>query len=71
MKQSCYFAKVCNREFNKKHIGVNLFSSQLCLHEYMLTSFCDKGIKCVSICCGLLLEESGAITRNLISRENS
>ena len=25
MKQSCYFAKVCDREFNKKHIGVNLF----------------------------------------------
>ena len=29
MKQSCYFAEVCDREFNNKHIGVNLFSLQL------------------------------------------
>ena len=42
MKQSCYFAKACDREFNKKHIGVNLFSLQLCLHEYMLTIFVIK-----------------------------
>ena len=25
MKQQCYFAKVCDHESNKKHIGVNLF----------------------------------------------
>ena len=25
MKQSCYFAKVCDRELNKEHKGVNLF----------------------------------------------
>ena len=25
MKQPCYFAKVCDHESNKKHIGVNLF----------------------------------------------
>ena len=47
VKQSCYFANVCDREFNKKHIGVNLFSLQLCLHEYTFTILCDKGITCV------------------------
>ena len=30
MKQSCYFDKVYDGEFNKEHIGVNLFSLQLC-----------------------------------------
>ena len=33
MKQSGLFAKVCDGEFNKKDIGVNLFSVQLCVHE--------------------------------------
>ena len=64
MKQSCYFAKVCDCEFNKKYICVNFFSLQLCLHEYMLTILCHKDIKCVSICWGLLLEDSGAIARS-------
>ena len=35
MKQSCYFVKICDGEFNTKHTGVNLFSLQLCLHEKM------------------------------------
>ena len=33
VKQSCYFAKICDGEFNKKCIGLNLFSLQLCLHK--------------------------------------
>ena len=41
-QQSCYFAKVCAREFNKKHIGVNLFSLQLCIHEKRLTVLSEK-----------------------------
>ena len=32
MKQSCYYAKVCDREFNKKHIRVILLS----LHFFSL-----------------------------------
>ena len=35
--KSCYFAKVCDRVFNKKHIWVNIFSLQLSVHEYRLT----------------------------------
>ena len=31
VKQSYYFAKLCDGEFNKKHIGVKLFSLKLCL----------------------------------------
>ena len=31
-KQSCYFAKICDREFNKKHKGVNLSLLQLCVY---------------------------------------
>ena len=42
MKQSCYFAKVCDRGVNKKHIGVNLFLLQLCLNGYKLTILCEK-----------------------------
>ena len=38
MKQSCFIAKVCNRE----HIGVNLFSLQSCVHEYRLPNVCEK-----------------------------
>ena len=37
MKQSCYFAQVCDPEYNKKNIRVNLFSLQCCVHEYRLT----------------------------------
>ena len=59
VKQSCYFAKVCDREFNKKYIGVNLFSLQLWLHEYRLTILCEKCTKFVSRCWRLLLEDSG------------
>ena len=33
MKQSYYFAKVCDGELNKKHIGVNLFLLHHCVHE--------------------------------------
>ena len=33
VQRSCYFAKVCDREFNKKHVGLNLFSLQLFVHE--------------------------------------
>ena len=32
VKLSCYFAKIYDREFNKKHIGVNLF---YCIFVYM------------------------------------
>ena len=42
MKQSGLFAKVCDGEINKKDIGVNLFSLQLCVHEQMLTVLCEK-----------------------------
>ena len=30
VKNSCYFAGLRDGEFNKKHIGANLFSLQLC-----------------------------------------
>ena len=63
MKQSCYFAKVCDREINKRVIGVNLFSLQLCVHEYRLLILCEKGTTFVSRCWELLLEDSGAIAR--------
>ena len=33
VKKLCYFAKVCDGVFNKKHIGLNLLSLQLCLHK--------------------------------------
>ena len=33
IKQLSYFANISDGEFDKKHIGVNLFSLQLCLHE--------------------------------------
>ena len=33
VKQSCYCAKICDREFTKKHIVVNLFSLQLLVDE--------------------------------------
>ena len=47
MKQSCYFVKLCDGEFNKKHIGVTLFSLQLCVRELIL-KMCGKGTKYVS-----------------------
>ena len=52
MTQLCYFAKVCDHELNKKHIG----ALQLCVHELGLTIFCEKCTKFVSRCSGLLLE---------------
>ena len=64
VKQSCYFAKVCDREFNKKQIGVDLFSLQLSLTEYRLTLLCRKDTTFVLRCWGLLPEDSGAIVRN-------
>ena len=33
VKQSCYFAKIRDRDVNKINIGVNLFSLQLRVHE--------------------------------------
>ena len=42
VKQSCYIAKIYDGGFKNKHIGVNLFSLQLCLHEYMLKILCKK-----------------------------
>ena len=32
VKQSCYFAKLYDGEFYKKHMGVNLFSLQHCIN---------------------------------------
>ena len=58
MQQLCYFAKVCDREFNKKHKGVNLFSFQLCVHEKGLTILSEKGTKFVSRCWKLITEDS-------------
>ena len=54
MKQSCYFAKVCDREFNIKLIGVNLFLLPPC------KVLCGKGTKFVLRYSGLLLKDSGA-----------
>ena len=51
MKQSCYFAKLCDGEFNKKLIGVKL------------KTLCEKGTQFVSRCWGLLLEDFRAIGR--------
>ena len=64
MKQSCCFAEACGRDFNKKHMGVNKLLLQLCVHEYKLTTLCEKGTQFVSRCWGLLLEISGAIGRS-------
>ena len=44
-------------EFKKKHLGVNLLSLQLCVHEEMLKILCEKGSKLVSRCWRLLLED--------------
>ena len=41
MNQSCYFAKICDREFIKKHIS-NLFLLHLRVHEKRLTILCEK-----------------------------
>ena len=56
VKQSCYFVKICDGEFNKKHTGINLFSLQFCLHEIFLNILHETSTKCVSRCWGLLLE---------------
>ena len=61
MKRSCYCAEVCDGEFNKKHMGVTLFSVQFCVHEKMLNLLCDKGTKFVLRCWGLLLENFRAM----------
>ena len=42
MKRSCYFARVCDVEFTKKHIVVNLFSLQFRVREYMLKILCEN-----------------------------
>ena len=44
VKQSGCFAKIGDGEFNKKHIGVNLFSLQLA----MLKILWEKGTKLVA-----------------------
>ena len=59
-----YYAQVCDREFSKEHIGVNLFSMQHCLHEYRLIILYEKGTKFVSRCLGTTSEDSFAIARN-------
>ena len=62
MKQSCYFAKVCDGDFKKNHIGVNIFLLQLCLYDEILKVLCEKCTKHVSKCWGLLLENFRVIT---------
>ena len=64
MKQSCYFAKVCDAKLNKKHIGVNLFSLQLCVFEKLLKILRKKGTKFVSRCWRSLLEDFKAEARS-------
>ena len=65
VKQSCYFVKVLDGEFIKKHMGVNLFSLQLCvLREQMLKILCEKATKCVSRCWGHILEDFGSIVES-------
>ena len=70
-KQSCYFAKVCECEFNKNHIGVNLF---FCYFVYKN--------KCYNLCVkkahnlfkdvgGYFLKIPGRYREDLKSRENS
>ena len=61
MNQYC---ELCDGEFNKRHIGINILSLQLCVHEKMLTIVCAKDTTFVSRCCGLLLEDSGVIARS-------
>ena len=56
--RSC--AKVCDREFNKKHIGVNLISLQFCVHEKGWQLFAKIGTKFV-----LFPGDSRAIARSL------
>ena len=58
------FAKLCDGEFNKKHIGINILSLQLCVHEKMLTIACAKDTTFVSRCWGLLLEDSRVTVRS-------
>ena len=64
VKQPCYFAKVCGCEFNKKHIGVTLFSLQFCVDEKMLKIMYEKGTTFDSRCWRLLREDSWAIPRS-------
>ena len=64
MKQSCYLAKVCASEFNIKHIGVNLFSLQLCVHEIIVKILCKKCTIFLSRCWTLLLEDFRVIARS-------
>ena len=65
-----FFCKICDGEFNKKHIGVTLFSLQLCVHEYMLIILCEKGTKLFQDAGGYFLKFSGRSGKVLISREN-
>ena len=70
MKQPCYLAKICDGEFNKTHIRVNLFSLQLCLQEEMLKIECEKDTPFVSRTGGYFLKISGRYGEVLISNEN-
>ena len=63
MQQSCHFVKVCDCEFNKNHIEVNLFSLQLCVHEKGLTILSEKVTKFVSKCWKLITEDSSYLER--------
>ena len=63
MKQSWFYAKVCDGEFNKKHMGVNLFHCNF-VSVNKFEHFCAKGTIFVSRCWGLLLEDFGIIARS-------
>ena len=69
VKQSCYFAKLCDREFNIKHIGVNLFSLQLGC-TWIVKILFEIGRIFVSRCWGYFMQISGRKREVLISREN-
>ena len=59
MRQACYFAEVCDGEFNEKHIGITLFPLHICVREQMMKIICEKGTQSVSICWGYFLKSSG------------
>ena len=42
VKHSGYVAKVCDGDFNKKHVGIDLFSLQFCVYKLVLKIFCKK-----------------------------
>ena len=64
VKQSCYFVKICDGEFNKNTQGSTFFHSNFVYMKKMLNILHENSAKCVSRCWGLLVEDFRAIWRS-------